>query len=880
MKLHFIVTSTEFSYPYYLSVLTALKTQKVSSTTIWTTGDIDSPYLSLLAHRVAIKKLPEYKLFPALEGQAPYFVDAHFKDYLTYKILYEQGGVCMDLDTISLKDITTLLSVDKQMLVPSDADSPDEFYYHYNSAILIGRKGSPFLKAAQEKAYEILNKAETPPWGATGPILVTELVLANKEFVYTPPFRTCGGFRGYEVLDVYKEDADTQLAENVRVIHLFAVVSNKNGNLFNKITPEFILESKSLLARTVRNLLPKKEWYPMPEKYFVEIGANYFDTLVGLAKDGWGGLVVEPVEEYFEKLEEVEGVSYANVAIGNKTGSFPFYYLSEKDIVELGLPAWARGLGSLYQPHPLIKENGWSHLVKTQTVEVMSVDDLLKTFSIKKIDYLKIDTEGMDCEILSQFDVSGIEKILFEHKHCKQEEIDREIKRLKANGFKIEFMGDNVSAEKENIPAVSSNVTLVHSLPARFRFHLASLVHLPQSREYLSCAFSQKNRKLAKMLTSLGHEVFFYGAEGSDVEEYCNSDNLHFIQTHTLQDIAASWGEGDNRYEIGYNWHETDFRHDFDSERKPATLKYYKVVTDYINANKKPDDFFLNTMGYYYKPIEDQIKLFLNCESGIGYRGSYGSANHFRAFESLHIQSFSYGSGQPFGDMNGCYYDRIIPNYFDPDDIEYSAEKGDYYLYIGRMIKRKGILSAVHACNAIGAKLIIAGQGASVRENGHLVQNSAVPEFDIAPLTWEYVGFKGVEERKKLMAHAIACFVPTEYLEIFGGTHVESRLSGTPVLTSNFGVFPGTVEDGVDGYKCDTLDDFVWNAKKCKELDPIIIRMRAERYLMDNVKWEYQKWFEDLYRLYLSATYPGIEKGWMHINTVESEYRKHLYNNF
>jgi len=395
----------------------------------------------------------------------------------------------------------------------------------------------------------------------------------------------------------------------------------------------------------------------------------------------------------------------------------------------------------------------------------------------------------------------------------------------------------------------------------RFRFHLVSLVHLPQSKEYMSCAFTQKNRKLAKMLTSLGHEVFFYGSEGSDVEEYCNSDNLHFIQTHTLRDIADDYGDGDNRFEIGYDWRNTDFRHDFSSGRKPSTLKFYGKTTEYILQNKKNDDFFLNTMGYYFKPIEETVGLFLSCESGIGYRGSY--RGHYRAFESTFIQNYTYGSETPFEDQNGSYYDRVIPNYFDPDDFLYSANKKDYYLFIGRMIQRKGILTAAKACNAIGARLIIAGQGASVRENGHLIANTN-PDFDLEPGTWEYVGYADVERRKELMAGAIATFVPTEYQEIFGGTHVESMLSGTPPITTNFGVFPGTLVDAVVGkvgFRCNTLNDFVNAAIAAKNLNPKEVREYGERYLMDNVKLEFQQWFEDLYHVYLSATYPG-EKGW------------------
>jgi len=407
-----------------------------------------------------------------------------------------------------------------------------------------------------------------------------------------------------------------------------------------------------------------------------------------------------------------------------------------------------------------------------------------------------------------------------------------------------------------------------------FRFHLLSLVHLPQSKEYLSCAFSQKNRKLAKMLTTLGHEVFFYGSNHSDVEEYCNSDKLHFVQTHTVEDIARDWGDGDNRYEIGYNFRESEFRHDFNTDRKPSTLQFYAVAIEHINRIKKDDDFLLNSMGYYFKPVSDGVRLFLDCESGAGYRGSICAPNHFRCFESAFLRDFAYGSENPGEDINGNWYDRVIPNYFAPEDFEYSEEKDDYYLYIGRIITRKGIEVAVKTCQALGKKLIIAGQGAHVDEKGYLVSD----DCNIAPATWEYVGFADVEKRKKLMSKAIAVFVPTIYQGPFEGVNIEARLSGSPVLTTNFAVFSSIVENGVDGYRCDMLDDFVWAAKKCVTLDKSIIRKRAERYLMDSVKWDYQQWFEDLHHLYLSTLNQG-GKGWGYISKEEPEFRKNLFYN-
>jgi glycosyltransferase involved in cell wall biosynthesis len=404
-----------------------------------------------------------------------------------------------------------------------------------------------------------------------------------------------------------------------------------------------------------------------------------------------------------------------------------------------------------------------------------------------------------------------------------------------------------------------------------YRFHMLGLVHLPCSKAYMSCAFTQKNHKLARMLLSLGHEVFYYGAEGSDVP--CTQ----FIETHTLKDICADYGDGDNRFEIGYDWTNTDFRHDFNSERKPSTLKFNKNTIEAIDKIKKPDDFLLMTQGYYQKPIADTVKLFLTCEPGIGYRGSI--KGNYRAFESAYIQNFTYGSHAPYECINGSYYDRVIPNYFDPEDSEFSKEKKDYYFFIGRMIKRKGILTAYLATQAIGAKLIIAGQGGVVLADGTLTATNT-PDFSIPKGNWEYVGFVSGQQRKDLFKYAKATFTPTEYLECFAGTHIESMLHGTPIITTDFGVYSGgTFIDGVHGFKCNTLDDFIFATKNVHKLDPTVIRQWAERYLMDNVKWEYQKWFDDLYQVYLSATMPDTQ-GWHYIRKEEPEWRKVLYKQF
>ena len=377
-----------------------------------------------------------------------------------------------------------------------------------------------------------------------------------------------------------------------------------------------------------------------------------------------------------------------------------------------------------------------------------------------------------------------------------------------------------------------------------YRFHLLGLNHLPVTREFMGCAFTQKIFKMCQMLTSLGHEVFLYAAEGSDAP--CSE----LIVTHTMEEIRNQWGDEGGDGDLGYDWKSEGFRHDIGKDNKdPLSLKVSEKMIVEINRRKKPGDFLMITQGYYQKPIADKVKLYLTIEPGIGYRGSWA---RFKAFESTYIMNFTYGSKNPFGSVNGFWYDRVIPNYFDDNDFYVSDVRGDYYLFVGRQIKRKGIDVAVETARALGKKLIIAGQG------------SYPVNYDGA----EMVGYVDHVERAKLMSEAIATFVPTYYLEPFGGVAVESMMCGTPAITTDFGAFTDTVLNGVTGYRCHVLQDFVNAALLAEKLDKYTVAaITRNRYSMHKVKYEFQKWFDDLNQLYLSHAYEGV-KGWRNLPPV------------
>jgi glycosyltransferase involved in cell wall biosynthesis len=169
-----------------------------------------------------------------------------------------------------------------------------------------------------------------------------------------------------------------------------------------------------------------------------------------------------------------------------------------------------------------------------------------------------------------------------------------------------------------------------------------------------------------------------------------------------------------------------------------------------------------------------------------------------------------------------------------------------------------------HYCHAIAATLRIEGQGVKSYKPGRLeAQGGMVYEGNI-----EYIGCIGAEERAREMGHAKAVFVPSEYAEPFGNVAVEAQICGAPVITTDFGAFPETVEHGCNGWRCRTLDHFIWAAENLRQFDPAHNSQRAASlYSMEAVKPRYREYFEmlsDLWKDGWSADNLGRQGlGWL-----------------
>ena len=354
----------------------------------------------------------------------------------------------------------------------------------------------------------------------------------------------------------------------------------------------------------------------------------------------------------------------------------------------------------------------------------------------------------------------------------------------------------------------------------KFTFHCLGLPHTVTNPEYVACAYTQKVLKFCKMMHRRGHTVYHYGHEDSEVE--CTEH----VTVTTNEDLEIAYGS--------YDWRKGFFK--FDTSDHAYRTFYDNAILE-VAVRKKENDFILPFWGTGVKPICDANDDLIVVEPGIGYAGGHWAK--YKVFESYAIYH-AYCGLERVGSCNQSWYDVVIPNYFDVDEFEFSEDKEDYILFMGRIYTGKGIHIAEEVTKEAGIKLKVAGQNNDNRK---------------FPPHVEFVGYADKDKRKELMSKAKGFIIPSMYVEPFGGVQIEALLSGTPTITTDWGAFTENNIEGVTGFRCRTYSDFVNAIHKLDTIDPHICRKKGEEFSLENVAPKYEKFFQDVMNVH-------VGKGW------------------
>lgn len=348
------------------------------------------------------------------------------------------------------------------------------------------------------------------------------------------------------------------------------------------------------------------------------------------------------------------------------------------------------------------------------------------------------------------------------------------------------------------------------------KFHVVSLPHTQTTKDFVVCAFTEKVRKFCNMMTARGHEVILYAGEKNEADV---SELVTCITEQERQDFLG-----------GKFYVEADF-----NPNLPTWQRFNANVVEGIKKRASKEDFICLIGGTSHKPIADALPEMMSVEFGIGYGGTFAK---YRVFESYAWMHTIYGSSNSNpNELNGNWFDAVIPNYFEVEDFPLAKEKDDYFLFIGRLTERKGFQIAADVCESLAVPLKIAGHGTP-------------PEYG------EYVGVVDAKQRGELMSKAKAVFVPTQYIEPFGGVAIEAMLCGTPVITTDWGAFTEFVKPGFNGFRCRTFNEFRKAADSVDQLSPQEIQEWARKfYGYDYIGELYEQYFERLLTLWGDGWY-------------------------
>lgn len=180
-------------------------------------------------------------------------------------------------------------------------------------------------------------------------------------------------------------------------------------------------------------------------------------------------------------------------------------------------------------------------------------------------------------------------------------------------------------------------------------------------------------------------------------------------------------------------------------------------------------------------------------------------------------------------------YAAVIHHGVDSQLFDFSpTPTSSYLLYLGRIHPEKGAIEAIAIAKKTSKKLVIAGL---VQDQAYFKEKVA-PEIDGEQIV--YVGNVGPAERNRLLGGAEGMLHPISFAEPFGLSVVESFFCGTPVIAFNRGSMPELIENGVNGFLADSVEEAAEFVSDLKSLDRKNCRKIAdERFSLSRMIKDY-----------------------------------------
>jgi len=168
----------------------------------------------------------------------------------------------------------------------------------------------------------------------------------------------------------------------------------------------------------------------------------------------------------------------------------------------------------------------------------------------------------------------------------------------------------------------------------------------------------------------------------------------------------------------------------------------------------------------------------------------------------------------------------VVYNGIDVDKYTFREEPNDYFIFLSRLNKEKGIIDAINVSKAAGVRLVVAGNIVGADEWNYFLH-------EVQPLLNEenvnFVGQVDFNEKVRLLGGARALLFPINRREPFGLVMIEAMACGTPVIAYRKGSVPEVVKDKKTGFIVSNEKEMAQAVKKISSINRKDCRNHVEQ---------------------------------------------------
>jgi len=227
---------------------------------------------------------------------------------------------------------------------------------------------------------------------------------------------------------VYSSFGFSKLAYK-NILNKFCVRTSLRGDVYEHLIKNAHGQSLRFSAQFAQDIMAYLFFNGKKTGFYIEIGAcdGYNGSTTYWAEQlGWNGICIEPHKTTFEQLNKYRNCVLYNFAISDKT---------QKNVEFITFPEINTRneiLSTISQRH--IEEAKQLSSMQAVTIDTITFDDMMKGFpNIKHIDFLSIDTEGHEMNVLRSI---NFDKYSFGFITIETEENSDVVEFVKQKGYK------------------------------------------------------------------------------------------------------------------------------------------------------------------------------------------------------------------------------------------------------------------------------------------------------------------------------------------------------------------------------------------------------------------------------------------------------------